>query len=83
MTSNNTGNKLDDTSTINGTPNGDYDERSPLLSHNTESNNSISTTPNVDTVRVPSITPYRPTNILRVLFFIEFLTLLIIWLVGK
>ena len=83
MISNNTGNKLDDTSTMNDTPNGDYDEQSPLLSHNIQSNNSILTTPNVDTIRVPSITRYRPTNILRVLFFIEFLTLLIIWLVGK
>lgn len=83
MISNNSGNKLDDPSTMEDSPNDDYNERSPLLSHNTQPNNSLLSTPSVDTIRVPSITRYRPTNILRVLFFVEFLTLLIIWFVGK
>lgn len=77
--SNYNGNQLDDASTIND----DYDERSPLLSDHSVPNNSLLTTPNADTILVPSIVRYRPTNILRAFFFIEFLTLLIIWLVGK
>ena len=81
--SSNTGNKLDDPSMIDDTPNGDYNERSPLLSHETQANDALLSTPNVDTIRVPSITRYRPTNILRALFLVEFLTLLIIWFIGR
>ncbi|CAF3345962.1 unnamed protein product [Rotaria sp. Silwood1] len=59
------------------------DERSPLLSDNTQQNNSILLAPISDTILVPSISRYRLTNILRSILFIEFLTLFIIWLVGS
>jgi hypothetical protein len=71
-------NEVDDGPAINS-----YNERTPLLNSNTHPNNSIISTPNVDTILVPSISHYRPTNILRVIFFIEFLTLAIIWLTGR
>ena len=57
-------------------------EQTPLITHGTEENNNP-TVAIVDTVRVPSISRYRITNILRVVFIIEFLTLLIIWLVDS
>ncbi|CAF0729152.1 unnamed protein product [Rotaria sordida] len=62
--------------------NNNDDEESPLLNDNTQQNNSIVLTPISDTIRVPSISRYRLTNILRTILFIEFLTLLTIWLVG-
>jgi hypothetical protein len=70
MTSNHSDNKFDDV------PDTD-DEQTPLLNNNIQQ-----TTANDNTVRVPSISRYRLTNILRILFFIEFLTILIIWFTG-
>jgi hypothetical protein len=77
-----TSNKLDDVPINDVTSNG-YDEQTPLLHSSTHPNNGILSTPTVDTVLIPSLSHYRPTNILRIIFFIEFLTLLIIWFVGK
>jgi hypothetical protein len=77
MTSNNS----DDVAILDVTPDNN-DDQSPLLSDNTQQNGSILTTPNVDTILVPSISRYRLTNILRVILVIEFLTLLIIWFAG-
>ena len=76
MTLNNTDHKFDDVPVIDITPDND-DERTLLLNPDTRS-----TTPHVDTILVPSISRYRLTNILRILYLIEFLTLLIIWFVG-
>jgi len=64
------------------TNNNDDDEHTPLLNNNKRQNNSILSTPNVDTIRVPSISTYRPKTILVVLFFIEFLTIGILWFAG-
>jgi hypothetical protein len=36
-----------------------------------------------NTIRVPAISGFRLTNILRLLVFVEFLVLLIIWLAGR
>jgi hypothetical protein len=83
MTSNNSKDNFDDVAIINTTSNSKNDERTPLLSNHTEQNNSILLTPNVDTIFVLSISRYRPTNILRTLLFIEFITILIIWFVGN
>ena len=52
------------------------DEHTPLV-------NAASTTPNADTILVPSVARYRPTNLLRSLLIIEFLTMFIIWVVGQ
>ena len=70
---------LDDVAILDVTSNTD-DDKEPLLAN---SINNILSTPHVDTVLVPSISRYRLTNILRSMVFLEFLTLLIIWLVGK
>jgi hypothetical protein len=72
----------DDAAILDTTPNND-DEHTLLLNNNKRKNNSILSTPNVDTIRIPSISTYRPTNILVVLLFIEFLTILILWFAGN
>jgi len=77
-----TSNKVDDAPINNITPDG-YDEQTPLLNSKTHSSNTILSPPNVDTILVPSISRYRPTNILRIIFLIEFLTLIIIWFAGR
>ena len=61
----------------------DLGDKQPLLSETNQINGSLLSTPHVDTVFVPSINRYRLTNILRGVVFIEFLTLFIVWLVGK
>ena len=71
---------LDDVAILDVTSNTD-DDKEPLLANSINSN--ILSTPHVDTVLVPSISRYRLTNILRSMVFLEFLTLFIIWLVGK
>jgi len=78
MTSKNSKDNVEDEAILDITSNNDDDE-SPLLINNVE---QIST-PNVDTIRVPSISRYRPTNILYIFLFIEFLTVLIIWFAGN
>jgi hypothetical protein len=94
MTTNNSADNFDDVVTNSTTSNNDNDERTPLLSNDndermsllsnyTEQNASISSTSNADTIFVPSISRYRPTNILRTLLFIEFITILIIWFIGN
>jgi hypothetical protein len=85
MTSNNSPNNYDDDVILDITSNNedDDDDKRPLLSDNPQETTPISTTPNVNIIRVPSISRYRLTNILRVLVFIEFLTMLSIWLAGK
>ncbi len=82
MTLNNSEKKSNNGPIMELAPN-DYDEESPLLHSQNQPNHSILSTPNVDTIRVPSISRYRITNILRTLFFIEFLTLIIIWFTGN
>lgn len=59
------------------------DDQTPILSDNVQPNDSTLLTPVADTIRIPSITRFRLTNILRALLVIEFLTILIIWLAGK
>ena len=71
----------DDVAILDVTSDND-DDQSPLLSDTTQQNGSILLTPNVDTIRVPSIGHYRLTNILRVVLLIEFLTIIIIWFAG-
>lgn len=58
-------------------------DEQPLIANHIGESNSILSTPNVDTILVPSLSRYRLTNILRSLLFIEFLTLAIIWFIGK
>ena len=70
---------LDDVAILDVTSNTD-DDKEPLLAN---SINNILSTPHVDTVLVPSISRYRLTNILRSMVFLEFITLFVIWLVGK
>ncbi|CAF3940285.1 unnamed protein product [Rotaria sp. Silwood2] len=82
MSSNHTQTNNDDVAILDVTSDNN-DDQSPLLSDNTQQNNSILLTPNGDTILVPSISRYRLTNILRIILFIEFLTLLTIWLVGS
>ncbi|CAF1177732.1 unnamed protein product [Adineta steineri] len=72
MTSNNSND--DDVPILDVTSDND---QTPLLN-----DNPILSTPNVDTILVPSISRYRLTNIIRILLFVEFVTILIIWLVG-
>jgi hypothetical protein len=52
------------------------DDRSSIIGLNNE-NSSTS-----NTIRIPAISGFRLTNLLRLLVFIEFLVLLIIWLTG-
>ena len=84
MAADNSSNAMDDVAILDITQTMDDDgDKQPLLSATNQINGSILSTPNVDMVLVPSITRYRLTNVLRSLAFIEFLTMLIIWLVGK
>ena len=53
------------------------EDESPLLL-NCETETTL-----LSTIRVPSISRFRVTNILRAFFFGEFLSLLIIWLAGN
>jgi hypothetical protein len=82
MMSINVSNTDDDVPILDVTSN-DNNDRQPLLDPTTEQSSTILSTPHVDMILVPSITRYRLTNILRVLLFVEFLTLLIIWLAGR
>ncbi|CAF2155732.1 unnamed protein product [Rotaria magnacalcarata] len=61
----------------------EHDDQRPLLSDDVQQTGFNLSTPNVDTIRVPSITRYRLTNVLRSVLLIEFLTLLIIWFIGS
>ena len=70
---------LDDVAILDVTSNTD-DDKEPLLANAIDNTQSI---PHVDTVFVPSISRYRLTNILRTMVLLEFLSLFIIWLVGK
>ena len=83
MTSNNSRRKSNDAQfTDRESVDIDNNERTPLLNNTIQQDNPTVSTPNVDIVRVPSISRYRLTTILRIIFFIEFLTLLIIWFAG-
>lgn len=79
MASNHTTNQFEDIKSDNN------DERTPLLLNNIQKNNinTPTTDDGDDIIHVPSITSYRPTNILRFILFIEFLTILIIWFAGN
>ncbi|CAF0728813.1 unnamed protein product [Adineta ricciae] len=57
-------------------------DEQPLITNHIDEPNPVLSTPNVDTVLVPSLSRYRLTNILRILLFIEFLSLAIIWFIG-
>ncbi len=52
------------------------DDRSSIIGLNNENS------PTSNTIRIPAISGFRLTNLLRLLVFIEFLVLLIIWLTG-
>ncbi|CAF3398970.1 unnamed protein product [Rotaria socialis] len=83
MPSNNIETQNGDVPIIDLTTN-EHDDQRPLLSDdNVQQAGSNLSTPNVDTIRVPSITRYRLTNVLRSVLLIEFLTLLIIWFIGS
>lgn len=88
----------DDIAIIDIKSNDSDDDNALLINSNDQQKNAILTTtsgdtmqqdttnsivPTVDTIQVPSISAYRPTNILRLILFIEFLTILIIWFAGK
>jgi hypothetical protein len=80
----NSSDTMDDVAILDITTTADDDgDKQPLLSETNQINGSVLSTPHVDMVLVPSINRYRLTNILRSVAFIEFLTLFIIWLVGK
>ena len=74
----------DDDAILNILPNdNNNNDQCSLFNDNSEQNNSGSLTSYVHTIQVPSISRYRLTNILPIVSLIEFLTLLIIWLVGN
>lgn len=83
MASTESENRFDDVAILDVTSDADAEDQQPLLAELTENKQSTTPATNADTVRVPSISSYRPTNILRVLFFIEFAALLIIWFIGE
>lgn len=91
MASNNAEQSFDDAAILDITADNEEDERPLLtdgdqhllLTDDIQQNGSILSTPHVDTILIPSISRYRLTNILRVLLFIEFMTLLIIWFIGN
>ncbi|UJR33415.1 hypothetical protein I4U23_020859 [Adineta vaga] len=81
MISTDSNDNIDDVAILDITTQTD-DDQQPLLTTPTEQNNSVLLTPNVDTILVPSTSRYPLTVILYILLFIEFLTMLIIWLIG-
>lgn len=73
----------DDVAILDITTDENTDDQRPLLSDHNQENGTTSTTPTVNIIRVPSISRYRLTNILRFVLFIEFITVIIIWFAGN